>query len=173
MNLSDIKTKSIGKNRYKIAIGIDYPNIEISLKNSGWPIPFDYEVIEKFAKQKGEIILSRIYGDWSYLRNSNMFLSQFDVELVDVPHVLVMGQRMKDTVDTKMAMDTGMMLYEYPEIDMVIIVSGDADFIPVIKTLKQFKSIKVIIIGERESMSDSYGGVADQTFFYQYIADMD
>ena len=173
MNLSDTKIKSIGKKRYKIAILIDYPNMEISLKNSGWPVPFDYEVIENFAKQKGEIILSRIYGDWNYLWNSKMFLSQFDVELVEVPHVLVMGQRMKDTVDTKMAMDAGMMLYEYSKIDMVIIVSGDADFIPVIKTLKQFKSMKVIVIGERESRSYSFGSVADQTLFYQYIADID
>ena len=173
MNLSDAKTKSIGKKRYKIAILIDYPNIEIGLKNSGWPVPFDYEVIEKFAMQKGEIILSKIYGDWNYLTSSSKFLSQFEVELVDVPHVVFMGQGKKDTVDTKMAMDAGMMLYEYPEVDMVIMVSGDADFIPVIKALKHFKSIKVIVIGERESISNSIGRVADQTHFYQYIAKLD
>ncbi len=173
MNLSDAKTKSIGKERYKIAIQIDYPNIDIGLKKSGWPEPFDYEVIEKFAKQKGEIILSKIYGDWNYLSMSSKCLSQFEVELVDVPHVQFMGKGRKDTVDTKMAMDAGMMLYEYPEIDMVIMVSGDADFIPVIKRLKQFKSMKVIIIGDRESISDSIGRIADQTLFYQYIAKID
>jgi len=173
MNLSNTKTKSIDKKRNKIAILTDFPNMEIGLKNSGWPVPFDYEVIENFARRKGEIILSRIYGDWNYLKKSKMFLSQFDVELVNVPHVLVMGNQKKDTVDTKLAMDAGMMLYEYPDINMVIIVSGDSDFIPVIKTLKEFKSIKVIVIGERKSMSNSLGRVADSILFYQFISELD
>ncbi len=173
MNLSDVETKSSDTKRYKIAIQTDYPNMEINLKRSGWSVPFDYEVLENFARKNGEIILSRIYGDWNYNRNAKIYLSQFDVELVEVPHVLVMGHRMKDTVDTKMAMDAGMILYEYPDINMMIVASGDADFIPVIKTLKQFKAIKVIVIGERKSMSNSFGSVADQTIFYQYIADID
>lgn len=173
MNLSDTKPKSIDKKTYKIAIGIDYPNMEIGLKNSGWPIPFDYDVIEQYAKQWGEIIISKIYGDWVLLRKSSRFLSQFEVELVDVPHILVCGQHKKDTVDTKIAIDFGMLLYEYPEVNMVILVSGDSDFIPVVKTIKKFKMIKVIVIGERGSMSESFGGIADGTLFYQYLANLD
>ena len=172
MNLSDIKTKS-HKNDHKIAIGIDYPNIEIGLKEAGWLVYFDYEVIENYAKMHGEIVMSKVYGDWVQLKRSAMFLSQYDVELVHVPHVKLCGDRKKDTVDTKMAMDFGMMLYEFPEVDMVIIVSGDADFISVVTTLKQYKTIEVYVIGERESMSNVFGKVADQTLFYQYIADLD
>ncbi len=170
MNLSDIKSCS-NKNDYKIAIGIDYPNMEIGLKQAGWPVFFDYETIERYAKQYGEIVISRVYGDWDILQTSAGFLSQYDIELVNVPHVIVCGQHKKDTVDTKMAMDFGTMLYEYPEIDMVFIVSGDADFIPVIETLKKFRNIRVIVIGVRDSMSNSIK--ADQTLYYQFIAELD
>ena len=173
MNLSDSKPKSIHKKTYKIAIGIDYPNMEIGLKKSGWPIPFDYDVIDCYAKQWGEVIISKIYGDWALMKKASKFLSQFEVELVNVPHILVRGQHKKDTVDTKMAIDFGMLLYEYPEVNMVIIVSGDCDFIPVVKTIKKFKMVKVIVIGERKSMSESFGGIADGTLFYQYLAKFD
>ena len=173
MNLSDTKTKGIDRKTYKIVIGIDYPKLEIGLEKSGWTVPFDYDVIEQYAKQQGEIVISKIYGDWSLLKKSSKFLSQFEVELVNVPHILVRGQHRKDTVDTKMAIDFGMLLNEYPEVNMVIIVSGDCDFIPVVKTIKELRMIKVIVIGEKKSMSESFGGIADGTIFYQYLAKLD
>jgi len=173
MNLSYTKIKSEKKNSYKIGIGTDYPNMEIGLKKSDWPLMFDYEVIEQFAISRGEIVLSRIYGDWAYLQNSYKILSQFEVELIDVPHISLCGTKRKDTVDTAMAMDFGMMLHEYSEINLVIIVSGDSDFAPVIKKLKQFKRMRVIVLGEKNSMSDSLGKVADETIFYQYIANFE
>jgi uncharacterized protein (TIGR00288 family) len=173
MNLSNTKIKTEKKDFYNICIGIDYPNMEIGLKKTDWPLMFDYEVIEEFALSRGEIVLSRIYGDWAYLQNSHQILSQFEVDLIDVPHVPLCGNKKKDTVDTAMAIDFGLMLHEYSEINLVIIVSGDSDFVPVIKKLKESKRMRVIVIGEKNSMSNSLGRIADETIFYQYIANLE
>ena len=124
---------------YKIAIEIDFPNIHIGLKNSDWPLPFDYEIIENFALSYGVIQSSRIYADWNDYNFEKRDLLQYNTELIHVEHINVKGEskNRKDLVDTQMAVNIGMMLYESSDINLIIIVSGDADFIPVIKAIKE------------------------------------
>ncbi len=172
MNLSDTILKSCDQ-PFKSAILIDYPNAHISLKTAKWPTSFDYEVIEKFAKLHSEIVTSRIYGDWRDYPNEKRFLSQYDVELIQVSHVLVCGKRRKDMVDTKMSVDIGLIIPNYPDINLIILVTGDADFLPVVETIKQQGNIRVIIIAEKKSMSDYLGKAADGTLYYQYLAELD
>ena len=175
MNLSDSLGKLDRTLIYKIAIEIDFPNIHIGLKNSDWPVSFDYEMIEKFALRFGMIHSSRIYADWSDYSFEQRILSQFNTDLIHIEHVRVQGEskKRKDLVDTQMAVNIGMMLYESSDINLIIIVSGDADFIPVIKAIKEHGGNKVLIIAARESMSEYLSKYADYTINYEYIAKLD
>ena len=172
MNLTNSILIDIKKQKNKVAILIDYPNMEIGLKQSGWPYFFDYKAIELMASQHGEILISRIYGDWNYLKNAYISLSQYNVEMVNVKHIMVCGDKRKDLVDTQIAVDVGILLCKYNDINLFIIVSGDADMIPIIQKIKEFKDKKVIVIGERNSMSEHLGRYADRTLYYQYIVDI-
>lgn len=172
MNLCDSLGKLDRTLIYKIAIEIDFPNIHIGLKNSDWPLPFNYEMIENFALRFGIIHSSRTYADWNDYSFEQIYLSQFNTDLIHIEHVNVQGEskKRKDLVDTQMAVNIGMMLYENPEINLIIIVSGDADFIPVIKSIKGHGEKKVLIIAARKSMSEYLSKYADHTINYEYIA---
>lgn len=155
-----------------IAIEIDFPNSYISLKQSKYPLLFDYEIIEQFALNLGFISSSRIYADWNVYISEKRYLSQFDVELINVNHILVMGdkKRKKDLVDTEIACNIGIMLCENPQINLIIIVSGDADFIPVIKRIKEYGDKRVIVIAPEKALSEHLGKYADYTFLYEFLA---
>ena len=157
---------------YKIAIEIDFPNIHIGLKSSDWTLPFDYETIENFALSLGVIHSSRIYADWNDYSFEKTYLSQYNTELVQIKHINLKGKskKRKDLVDTAMAVNIGMMLHENSEINLILIISGDADFIPVIKAIKEYGEKKVLIISAKESMSEYLSKFADHTIHYEYIA---
>lgn len=175
MNLSDSLGKLDRTLIYKIAIEIDFPNIHIGLKNSDWPLPFDYEMIENFALGFGMIHSSRIYADWGDYSFEQRDLSQFNTDLIHIEHVDVRekSKRRKDLVDTQMAVNIGMMLCESSDINLVIIVSGDADFIPVIREIKDHGENKVVIIAAKKSMSEHLSKYADHTINYEYIAKLE
>ena len=156
---------------YKIAIEIDFPNIHIGLKNSDWPLPFDYEIIENFALSYGVIQSSRIYADWNDYIFEKRDLLQYNTDLIHIEHINVQGEskKRKDLVDTQMAVNIGMMLYEISEINLILIISGDADFIPVIKAIREHSGKKVVIISARESLSEYLGKHTDHTIYYEYI----
>ncbi len=172
MNTANIKILDTEKHQTKVAILIDYPNMEIGLKQSGWSYFFNYKTIEKLANRHGEIVISRIYGDWNFLKKAYMLLSQYEVEMINVNHVMVCGEKRKDLVDTRIAVEVGILLCKHQEINLYIIVSGDADMIPIIQKIKEFKENKVIVIGEKNSLSNYLGKYADRSLFYQHIVDI-
>ena len=135
-------------------------------------MPFDYEIIENFALSYGVIQSSRIYADWNDYNFEKRDLLQYNTDLIHIEHINVKGEseKRKDLVDTQMAVNIGMMLYEISEINLIIIISGDADFIPVIKAIKEYREKKVVIISARESLSEHLGKYADYTIDYEYIA---
>ena len=174
MNLSTTFTKLESIQNCNIGIEVDFPNIHIGLKHSKWPNPFEYETIENFALKYGNIYSSRIYADWKDYLSERNCLSRGNTELIQVDHINVMGEknRRKDLVDTLMSFNICAMMYENPELNLVIIVSGDADFIPVISSIKE-RGKKVIIIAAEGSMSEYLGKYADYTINYEYIASLE
>lgn len=175
MNFIKSLTKLENRLTNKIGIEIDFPNIFIGLEKSDWPLSFDYKTIENFALELGVIHSSRIYADWNDYLDEKKYLSQFSTELIHIDHINVRGDvnKRKDLVDTLMAFKMATIIYENPEVNLVILVSGDADFIPVIRSIKEHGNKKVIIIAAERSMSEHLGNYADYTINYEYIANLE
>lgn len=159
------------KRNLDIAMFTDYPNVDIGVRRNTFESYYNYGMVETYVKTMGNLRVSRVYGDWQRYKIASKYLSRYNVKLVDVRHIIFSDNRSKDLVDTKMAMDIGTMLLECPDIQLIVIVSGDADFIPVIKTIKEY-NIKVYVIAEQNSLSHHLFDHADKIIFYQDVEEM-
>jgi uncharacterized LabA/DUF88 family protein len=139
---------------FKIGVFTDFPNIDIGIQNNSELKEFNISLIYSFANFYGNISKFNIYGDWNRLPHARDHLKQnysFS-KLILVPHLINGNGTKKDLVDTQMTFDIAQTLIKNPDINLYIIVSGDADFIPVIHEIRK-RQIKIIVISEQNSLS--------------------
>ncbi len=159
----------IQKNKFNIGVFGDYPNLKFSLEERDISQVFDPTSIINLASCYGKIVILNFYGDWNKLVKDRTRLKQFKIiKLINVPHIQNGNGKKKDVVDTRMAYDIGQIHYKYPEIDLYIIISGDADFLPIITELRKDKK-KVIIIAEEHSLSSFLKKKADKIITYNSL----
>ena len=65
----------------KIAVFIDFDNIEIGVKST-LQREFDVSLILEALKERGEIITKIAYANWGKLENSTRQLSEYAVQMV-------------------------------------------------------------------------------------------
>ncbi len=100
----------------------------------------------------GELVVTRIYGDWS---RQNMVGWKPVVSTYPINPVHQF-QRRKNTIDFHLAMDAVDLLHRQPEIDCFCIVSSDSDFLALCLWLRD-KGRTVIGCGEGKSSKEYMG----------------
>lgn len=141
------------KNQLSIGIFVDYPNIVLSLQEYASAQYPDISMVKKYANRLGKIALLKVYGDWNLLNKQRKHLKKVPgTKLINEPHLNTGTGKKKDTVDMRMAFDIGLCLEKSPQIDLYILVSGDADFIPVLRQLR-IRGKEILIIAEQNSLS--------------------
>lgn len=139
--------------KYNIALFADYPNIDISIRESGIHQHPNFSLIKHFITFFGNINDFNVYADWNMMTLQKKCLKTItDIKLINVTHLKLGNGRRKDTVDVKIALDIGSMLETHPEINMYVLITGDADFLPVVKEIIM-RGKEVIIIAEKNSLS--------------------
>lgn len=156
---------------YKVANFTDYLNIEIPISKLGTGKHFNYEYINRLARSLGETIISKVYGPWNYYKMAAEHLKYFNVELVNT-HFYSDFKHRKDITDTQMTTDILDTLYNNPDINLYIIVSGDLDFKPALMKIKNEKEKKVIIISDKFSLNYRLKKIADKVLSYQDLVKM-
>ncbi|MEJ2209761.1 MAG: NYN domain-containing protein [Anaerolineae bacterium] len=154
--------------KQQVCILIDFENLIYGLSNlyneDELMDKVDIDVLFSLAEEYGSVVLANAYGDWR-----NRQLNQFQLDLyksgVELVHVLARGR--KNAVDVKMAVDAIEMIWRYPEINTFVIVSGDRDFIPVLKTLRRHGK-SVVGIAPAQSTSADFAALCDR--FLRYAA---
>jgi uncharacterized protein (TIGR00288 family) len=154
--------------KQQVCILIDFENLIYGLSNlcdeDELMDKVDIDVLFSLAEEYGSVVLANAYGDWR-----NRQLNQFQLDLyksgVELVHVLSRGR--KNAVDVKMAVDAIEMIWRYPEIGTFVIVSGDRDFIPVLKTLRRHGK-SVVGIAPAQSTSADFAALCDR--FLRYAA---
>ncbi len=130
-----------------VAIYLDFENLAISAETV-YPSknkPLDLEPLVDYAANKGVICVKKAYADWSkdiFGQYQNELMTQ-GFELVHLPGT---NQQGKNGSDVRLAVDVMAYIETFPEIDTVIIGSGDTDFIPLIQHLRS-RGKSVIIMG--------------------------
>ncbi len=108
----------------------------------------------------GRILIRRAYSDWSKGGNVRDQLLEFGIEPV---HVFQASSSGKNASDIRMAIDAIDLLYSSP-VDTFVIVSGDADFLPLVNKLRSSGKM-VIGAGRRKSTSATLVKACDRYYY--------
>ena len=134
--------------RLKIAVFIDFDNIEIGVKSTLGG-QFDIGVVLEALKERGEVVSKIAYGDWTRAGDFSRSLTQHATKLVQ--RNLTPGGD-KNGADINLALDALEMSFTHPHINAYVIVGGDSDFLSLVEKLKQYDK-KVFVVGGRQFTS--------------------
>jgi uncharacterized LabA/DUF88 family protein len=141
-------SKVLADTRLKIAVFIDFDNIEIGVKNT-LNAPFDIGVVLDALKERGDVVSKTAYGDWTRAGDYSRSLTQHATKLVQ--RNLTPGGD-KNGADINLALDALEMAFTHPHINAYVIVGGDSDFISLVEKLKQYDK-QIFVVGGRSFTS--------------------
>ncbi len=134
--------------RLKLAVFIDFDNIQIGVKDTLGK-DFDVSVVLEALKERGEVVSKTAYGDWSRAGDTSRQMTQHAVQLVQ-RNVTPRGD--KNGADINLALDALEMAFTRDHINTFVIVGGDSDFIALVEKLKQYDK-RVYVVGGRQFTS--------------------
>jgi uncharacterized protein (TIGR00288 family) len=130
--------------RYKIAVFIDFDNIEIGVKST-LQREFDVAAVLDALKERGEIVTKIAYANWGRQDTFTRQLSEHAVQMVQRDPS---PRGDKNGADINLALDALEMAFTHDHINSFAIVSGDSDFIALVNKLKQYDK-RVFVVGGR------------------------
>ena len=148
------------EDRLKIAVFIDFDNIEIGVKST-LNRHFDIGAVLEAIKERGEVVTKVAYGDWKRAGEHSRSMTQHAIQMVQ--RNLTPGGD-KNGADINLALDALEMAFTRNHINAFVIVGGDSDFIALVEKLKQYDK-KVLVVGGR-----SFTSVILQKNCHEFIA---
>src|SRR3954463_14159168 len=146
--------------RLKIAVFIDFDNIEIGVKNT-LNAQFDIGVVLEALKERGDVVSKTAYGDWTRAGDYSRSLTQHATKLVQ--RNLTPGGD-KNGADINLALDALEMAFTHGHINAYVIVGGDSDFITLVEKLKQYDK-QIFVVGGR-----AFTSLVKQRNCHEFIA---
>jgi uncharacterized protein (TIGR00288 family) len=134
----------LAEERLKLAVFIDFDNIQIGVKDTLGK-DFDVSVVLEALKERGEVITKVAYSDWSRASDHSRQMTQHAVQMVQ-RNVTPRGD--KNGADINLALDALEMAFTRHHVNAFAIVGGDSDFIALVEKLKQYDK-RVIVVGGR------------------------
>ena len=134
--------------RLRLAVFIDFDNIEIGVKQT-LNASFDAGLVLEALKERGDVVSKTAYSDWQRAGSHSRMLTQHAIKMVQ--RNLTPGGD-KNGADINLALDALEMAFTHPHINAFVIVGGDSDFISLVEKLKQYDK-KVFVVGGRKFTS--------------------
>ncbi len=128
----------------KIAVFIDFDNIEIGVKST-LQREFDVSIVLEALKERGEIITKIAYANWGKLENSTRQLSEYAVQMVQRDPS---PRGDKNGADINLALDALELAFTHDHINAFAIISGDSDFMALVNKLKQYDKTVFVVGGK-------------------------
>ncbi|HUA60903.1 MAG TPA: NYN domain-containing protein [Verrucomicrobiae bacterium] len=130
--------------KLKIAVFIDFDNIEIGVKST-LHREFDVAAVLDALKERGEIVTKFAYANWGRQESATRALSEHAVQMVQRDPS---PRGDKNGADINLALDALEMAFTHDHINAFAIVSGDSDFIALVNKLKQYDK-RIFVVGGR------------------------
>ncbi len=113
----------------------------------------------EYANDIGKVSVATAYGDWArpQIRKTSEALAEHSFEMVHVPT----NKKQKNSADMALSTHAVELIYQYPHIRKLILVTGDADFRPLLQSLRKH-GIETIIICDSQSASEDLLLLADE-----------
>jgi len=127
---------------------------------------FDLESVLRRIKGYGVLILSRAYGDWGFFPCRD-FIRDFSIAGVEMTQVHS-DIRGKNTADMQLAVDIMEHCQSKFAAEIIALVSGDRDFVPLVQSLRR-QGKTVICIGYDETSNQTLQQISDIFISYQNL----
>jgi uncharacterized protein (TIGR00288 family) len=156
-----------------VAVYMDYENLYVSLKSTVKIDP-DFNVIMEKCRDFGRVTVARAYADWSEFNRvvtTQMFANGF--EPIYVPtrkfyDAKTRAEARKNSVDIHITIDIVKSLFLHENVDVMMIISGDRDYVPLINQIRQ-SGKEVYAIGVAGCTSSELSVAVDEMFFYHQL----
>src|SRR6266567_1653763 len=146
---SSVIEADVSEERQKLAVFIDFDNIQIGVKDTLGK-EFDVAVVLEALKERGEVVTKVAYGDWHRAGDQSRQMTQHAVQMVQ-RNPTPRGD--KNGADINLALDALEMAFTRHHINTFAIVGGDSDFIALVEKLKQYDK-RVFVVGGRSFTSN-------------------
>lgn len=156
------------KGLYNIAVFLDYENPEKGIIKRYGNEHFEYGYVEMYLYSLGEVKVLKAYAPFEYFKIAGEKLKVYGFETTNTPKTHYKLKK-NNTTDLQMAVDIIDTYHTHPEIHLYIFITGDIDFLPALKKVKENPKNKVYIISEREALNCDYHKFADKIVDYHTI----
>lgn len=155
-------TEGLHEKEAHVALFLDVDNIWIACRESD--IPFRASAIRELGRREGTVMVAKAYGDWSegYLSPAKRELYKEVFELVQLPS----DSNGKNTADIQLALDALEIALSPTAPNVIVLASGDRDFVPLANKLRRYK-VRVIGVAVEGSVSPMFKEACDAYFDYQ------
>ena len=152
--------------KLKIAVFIDFDNIEIGVKST-LHREFDVAAVLDALKERGEIVTKFAYANWGRQESATRALSEHAVQMVQRDPS---PRGDKNGADINLSLDAMEMAFTHDHINAFAIVSGDSDFIALVNKLKQYDK-RIFVVGGRAFTSTILQKNCHEFIAYESIID--
>src|SRR5947208_299583 len=152
--------------KLKIAVFIDFDNIEIGVKST-LHREFDVAAVLDALKERGEIVTKFAYANWGRQESATRALSEHAVQMVQRDPS---PRGDKNGADINLALDALEMAFTHDHINAFAIVSGDSDFIALVNKLKQYDK-RIFVVGGRAFTSTILQKNCHEFISYESVID--
>src|ERR1051326_6280892 len=152
--------------KLKIAVFIDFDNIEIGVKST-LHREFDVAAVLDALKERGEIVTKFAYANWGRQESATRALSEHAVQMVQRDPS---PRGDKNGADINLALDALEMAFTHDHINAFAIVSGNSDFIALVNKLKQYDK-RIYVVGGRAFTSTILQKNCHEFIAYESVID--
>lgn len=149
----------------QVALLIDFENLVRAVDE----VDIDCEAVFRLADEYGRVLVANAYADWR-MKDVNQYQTDLYGLGIELVHVMAhrRGAVVKNAVDVRMAVDAVSLMSSLPHIDVYVIVSGDRDFIHVLKELRRHGKT-VIGVSPNSAVSSDFSSLCDRFLRYEAL----
>ena len=118
----------------QLALFVDFENVAIWAAQES--LEFDISRLVAFLQSRGTVVIKRAYADWSHFSRYREDLLGNSMDLTQVYNTNASGK--KNRADMWMTVDALETAIARPNIETMVIVSGDSDFGPLVSKLREY-----------------------------------
>jgi len=156
-----VKDQTERQSQNTIAVFIDFENLYYSSLNNYGEAP-DLMIIRNLCEKKGGIASIQAFGDWVRFNDQINGLQTSGIQPVFTP----LSRSEKSSADTFICVSAMKLFMQNENINTLILVSGDRDFIPLLNELRSLGK-HTFLMGVKGSISRDLVNVADGLIEYQ------
>ncbi|MHB8571682.1 MAG: NYN domain-containing protein [Candidatus Dormibacteria bacterium] len=132
---------------HRVAVFIDFDNIRIGIRQHFNAEIAPHKIMAK-ARKYGSVVEARAYADFTeYARDfRDRILFAAGIQPVHAP-IKISGGRRQSSADLHMVLDIFMVALDRPEVDTIVLMTGDGDFMRMVALLRNRFQKRVIISG--------------------------